>query len=401
MRQDPYLRQLARPFGPNGVVPALRPPRLLFRPTVLPSHGMIESGLMAETFAPVVDETPLISTLTAASATISSRSDALRVQDMSMASRGTGPLPIPPNAPEQPVRQQSREEDEVLAVAPSAPSSAQGPTSVTIQPGPIREELVEPALSAPAEVRQVLVPAALDTGQAPDVTECGGGPDQNTTFLEQSLRRLKASADAQPTVIGSQNPQVRMIGRSSLPRNLTEYGAGPEQHTTFLEKPPRHSADAQPNSQARMTGRSSLPRTKVKPFKLNRAEASPIVELVNSAGARPSASDEPIGKNVVAERSLSTAKPTSAPSPIPVHERLDLFPPALPRRKNHLFLDQNREPGGGVHIGSLEVRITSSLPASPPGFIAKQSNPPQPSQQPGAVPRTLSRGFVTFGLVQT
>jgi hypothetical protein len=349
MRRESYLAKVTRSIG---TVPSLAPPRLLFGPIVLPGEAAIEGGLEARTSTP--QATPEVTPVNSESTKPYERSRSLETKIGPSESVDTAPHASKPqatvsNAPEEPSRQ-GRERDSIPTVASAAQPGTSEQTRTAAGARPTRNEMVAPLPLAQPDRRRV-----------PDVRGNASKPGRKTGFANVQHQRLDNSIPLQSAVAASQN------------------------------------------SVARMTERSSSPRVDVKPYASSRVEAAQIVEPVGSVPAPSFARNEMTRRTADAAPPARATTPTHATSIVPP-PRTRLEPPnlALRPRQNQRPLHQTNEPVGGVHIGSLEVRIIAPPPTPAPGLGPRPPaiHPPRHPVQSTHGVQPLARGFGSFGLVQ-
>jgi hypothetical protein len=348
MRRESYL---AKVTGSTGTVPSLAPPRLLFGPTVLPGEAAIEGGLEALTSIP--QATPEVTPVSFESTRPYEGSRSLETkigpsESVDAEPRASKPQATVSNAPEEPSLQ-GRERDSIPTVAAAAQPGTSDQTRTTAGGRLTRNEVLAP-----------LPLAQPDRRRAPDVRG-NGKPGRKTEFANVQHQRPDKSKPLQSVVAASQN------------------------------------------SVARMTERSSSPQVEVKPYKLNGVEAAQSVEPVASVPAPSFASNEMTRRTADAAPPPRTATAASA-TLASLALRAPLEPPklALQPKQNQRPSHQTNEPAGGVHIGSLEVRIIAPPPPPVPllGPRPPAIHPPRYSVQSMHGVQPLARGFGSFGLVQ-
>jgi hypothetical protein len=343
MRRDSYLSRIARAGA--GIGPALTPSRILYRPGPPIAGGFAEEAPLREG-----QETEVTSTAAPARS-------APGKPGLDQNESREKPVAVPPRqdhfAPPPASRGEAPRPEVPSVTAPQAKGSS--PRQVALPPSKSSEE---PVITPPGQIHFApAVPQARGNEPpaelaAPTVSEAEQLPSPQAVKPAQTPgSKRSVAADSLPTVEPRpESARTPGLKRAVAAESVPLVGSRPEPARQDAPRPQPAPEGGREKAPATNADRTSLP-------------GAPI-----------------------SQRTSKTAPPVLVPSP-PGPLRFAGTPGVTEKRE-----DARKTGGGGIRIGTVEVRV------APPEAAAAPARQPKPAP----VPRTvLSQGFRSFGLTQS
>lgn len=358
-----------RVIGRGRDVALLSPPRLLFRPAVLPNESA--EVLRAVTTAPAV-ESP-------ASAPPAFRAQA---RPLPAIDPGTAGPPRPEHA---------------LSTRSPVPEAAPRKGPPDPAPRPSRRQATAPVEPSEMEARAPHLPP--DVGARPTVI---ARPAAVKPF--ESIQSVKAvPAIPTPPAIVEGPPKPKSVDVSKSPGSAVVPARGP------IERPDlRPGPTAAPKVESATTEAAPGPVSPALRLNVSRkrsVEKTSTDDETGPPGRHPVAgADEKRAAIVQAPEGGMGAKEKIRPQPSDATVAARRLEPLVPAPRPAPADAADGPRSAGVHIGTLEVRIV--MPDARPDAVVRvpaASAPARPSPMRAAVPAParLSRGFGSFGLTQS